>query len=178
MAKSSTDRDQRPLQQLRTVADLIETPVLARIYAYAEREGPVTVREFVDELEIPQGTAYDYVQRLEGAGLLKQTSDSRPYEYDAEAISLTLSVDGTTTTVTPALVAAIARIEDDEDVEVFVERHGLDGLAEALEYAFEQVAGTVNHRIMARELDLSLLEAEIILQALEPVAAAYSDTAE
>ena len=178
MAKSSTDRDQRPLQQLRTVADLIETPVLARIYAYAEREGPVTVRELVDELEIPQGTAYDYVQRLEGAGLLKQTNDSRPYEYDAEAISLTLSVDGTTTTVTPALVAAIARIEDDEDVEVFVERHGLDGLAEALEYAFEQVAGTVNHRIMARELDLSLLEAEIILQALEPVAAAYSDTAE
>jgi predicted ArsR family transcriptional regulator len=178
MARSSTDRNQRPLRQLRTIAGLIETPVLARIYAYAEREGPVTVGELVDELEIPQGTAYDYVQRLEGAGLLKQTNDSRPYEYAAEAISLTLSVDGTTTTITPALVAAIARLEDDEDVEVFVERHGLDGLAEALEYAFGQVAGTVNHRIMARELDLSPLEAEIILQALEPVAAAYSDTVE
>jgi hypothetical protein len=35
-----------------------------------------------------------------------------------------------------------------------------------------------NHRIMARELDLSPLEAEIILQALEPVATAYSDAAE
>jgi hypothetical protein len=93
----------------------------------------VTVGELVDELEIPQGTAYDYVKRLEGAGLLERTNDSRPYEYAAEAISLTLSVDGTTTTITPALVAAIARLEDDKDVEVFVERHGLDGLVEALE---------------------------------------------
>ena len=79
---------------------------------------------------------------------------------------------------TPALVAAIARIEDDEDIAVFVERHGLDGLAEALAYAFEQVDGTITHRRMARELDLSPLEAESILQTLEPVAAAYSDTAE
>lgn len=31
---------------------------------------------------------------------------------------------------------------------------------------------------MAREVDLSPLEAEIILQALEPIAAAYSDTVE
>jgi Sugar-specific transcriptional regulator TrmB. len=174
MAKSSTGRD-RPLQQLQTVADLIETPALARIYAHTERQGPVTVGELVDELDIPQGTAYDYVQRLETAGLLERVTESRPYEYDAEAISLTLSVDGTTTTVTPALIAAIARMGTDEDVEVYVERHGLDGLAAALEYAFERVEGTVTHRIMARELDCSPLEAEIILQALEPVARTYSD---
>jgi predicted transcriptional regulator len=177
MARSSTGRD-RPLQQLQTVADLIETPALARIYAHTEREGPVTVGSLVDELEIPQGTAYDYVRRLETAGLLKRVNDARPYEYDADAISLTLSVDGTTTTVTPALVAAIARTEEDEDVDVYVERHGLDGLAEALEYAFERVDGTVTHRIMARELDLSPLEAEIVLQALEPIATAYADAAE
>lgn len=177
MAKSSASRD-RPLQQLQTVADLIETPALARIYAYTEREGPVTVGELVDELGIPQGTAYDYVQRLETAGLLTRTTDARPYEYDAEAVSLTLSVDDTTTTVTPALVAAIARRDVDEDIDVYVERHGLDGLAEALAYAIEQVEGTVNHRIMARELECSPLEAEIILQALEPVATTYSDAAE
>jgi hypothetical protein len=65
-------------------------------------------------------------------------------------------------------------VDTDEDVDVYVERHGLDGLSAALEYAFEQVGGTVNHRIMARELDLSPLEAEIILQALEPVATTYT----
>jgi hypothetical protein len=34
----------------------------------------------------------------------------------------------------------------------------------------------VNNRITARELDLSSLEAKIVPQALEPVAAEYADT--
>lgn len=56
-----------------------------------------------------------------------------------------------------------------ESIDVYIERHGLDGLAVALTYAVEYVDGTVNHRIAAREFDLFPLEAEIILQALEPV---------
>ena len=54
---------------------------------------------------------------------------------------------------------------------------GIDGLAVALEYAAEYVDGTVNHRLAARELDLSPLKAEIILQALEPVVTEYTETA-
>ncbi|CCQ33011.1 archaeal sugar-specific transcriptional regulator, TrmB family [Halorhabdus tiamatea SARL4B] len=131
--------------------------------------------DIVDALDIPQGTAYDYVQKLETAGLLEKTRDRRPYEYDAEPIALTLSAAEETATITPALIAAVARREVDEDIDVYIDRHGLDGLAVALEYAFEYVEGTVNHRIAARELDLSPLEAEIILQALEPVATEYTD---
>nr|WP_276257981.1 hypothetical protein [Haloglomus sp. DT116] len=81
----------------------------------------------------------------------------------------------TTVEFTPALIAAVVRREEDEDIEVYIERHGLDGLAVALEYAYEYIDGTVNHRIAARELDLSPLEAEIILQALEPVATQYDN---
>ena len=61
----------------------------------------------VDELDIPPGTTYDYVQKLETAGLVEKTRDQRPYEYDADPISLTLSTDGDTRTVTPALIAAV-----------------------------------------------------------------------
>jgi hypothetical protein len=157
------------------VADLLETPALARLYAHILQQGPVTVSESVDKLGIPQGTAYDYVQNLETAGLVEKTRDQRPYEYDAESIALTLSTDGETQTITPALIAAVAR--RDEDIDVYIERHGLDGLAVALEYAYEYVDGTVNHRIAAQELDLSPLEAEISLQALEPVATEYDDAA-
>jgi hypothetical protein len=98
----------------------------------------------------------------------------RPYEYTAESISLTLSTDGETQTITPALIAAVARRDENEDIDVYIERHGLDGLAIALEYDNR----TVNHRIAARELDFSPLEAEIILQALELVATEYADAAE
>jgi DNA-binding MarR family transcriptional regulator len=169
--------DPLPIQQLQTVADLLDTPARARLYAYILQHGPVTVSEIIDALDIPQGTAYDYVETLETAGLVKKFRDQRPYEYDAEAIALTLSTDGETQTITPALIAAVARRDEDEDIEVYIQRHGVDGLAVALEYASEYVEGTVNHRIAARELDLSPLEAEIILQALEPVAMEFAETA-
>ena len=175
MAHSSPSSDQPPIRHLQTVVDLLDTPSLARIYAYILQHGPATVSEVVDVLDIPQGSAYDYVQKLETAGLVAKAREQRPYEYTAEAISLTLSTDGESQTITPALIAAAARRDENEDIDVYIERHGLDGLAVALEYASEYIDGTVNHRIAARELDLSPLEAEIILQALEPVATKYAD---
>lgn len=173
MAKSSAQPDRPPLQQLQTIVDLLETPSLSRIYAYILQNGPTTVSTIISELDIPQGTAYDYIHKLEVADLVRKTHAERPYEYNAESISLTLSTNGRTQTITPALIAAVARRESDEDIDIYFQRHGLDGLATALEYAGEYVEGTVNHRIAARELDLSPLEAEIILQALEPVIVEY-----
>lgn len=173
MVGSPARSERRPLEELQTVVDLLEKPTLARVYGCILRDGPVTVSRVVEQLDVPQGTAYDYVERLETAGLVEAVNDRRPFQYDAEPIALTLTTDGERRTVTPALVAAVARRDTDEDVDVFVERHGLDGLAAALEYADEYVEGTVNHRIAARELDLSPLEAEVILQALEPVAREY-----
>lgn len=173
MANAPPRSGQPPIQQLQTIVDLLETPALARTYAHILQDGPVTVSKSVDELDIPQGTAYDYVRKLETAGLVEKTRDQRPYEFDAESISLTLSTDGETQTITPALIAAVARRDQNEAIDVYIERHGLDGLAVALEY----VEGMVNHRIAARELDLSPLEAEIILQAIEPIATEYADVA-
>lgn len=174
MVGSPARSDRRPLEELQTVVDLLEKPALARVYGYILRDGPVSVVQVVETLDVPQGTAYDYVERLETAGLVETVNDRRPFQYDADPIALTLSTDGERRTITPALVAAVARRDTDEDVDVFVERHGLDGLAAALEYAGEYVEGTVNHRIAARELDVSPLEAEVILQALEPVAREYA----
>lgn len=76
MAQSSSQSGRPPIQQLQTIADLLETPVLARLYAYILQHGPVTVSEPIDKLNIPQGTAYDYVQKLQTAGLVKKTVSS------------------------------------------------------------------------------------------------------
>lgn len=107
--------------------------------------------------------------------MFEKTHAERPAEYEAEAVSLTLSTDGGTRTITPELVDAVARRTNNGDIDIYVDRHGIDGLAVALNYAREYVDGEVNHRIAARELDVSPLEAEIVLQALEPVVLAHRD---
>lgn len=173
MAHPPAGSEQSPIQQLQMVVDLLETPGLAQIYAHAFQHGPISVSDIVDDLDVPQGTSYDYVQKLEGSGFLRKTREQRPYEYEAEPISLTLSTDGKVQTITPLLIGAVARREVEKDIDVYIDRHGIDGLASALEYATQYVDGTVNHRIAARELGISPLEGEIILQALEPVVTEY-----
>lgn len=175
MSQSTTPGETPPIEQLRTVVDLLENPALARIYTYVLQADGATVENVINELEIPQGTAYDYVGNLEDAGLLTKVSHERPYEFTAEPLSITLTTDGDARTITPELVGAVGRRETNDDIDIYLDRHGIDGLATALEYAHEYVDGTVNHRIMARELDLSPVEAEIILQALEAVVLQHRD---
>lgn len=175
MSQSTTPGETPPIQQLRTLVDLLENPTLARIYTHVLRTEGATVEDLISELDIPQGTAYDYVGRLEDAGLITKARKERPYEFAAEPLSITLTTDGEERTITAELVDAVGRREADQDIDVYLDRHGVDGLATALEYAHEYVDGTVNHRIMAREVDISPLEAEIILQALESIVLEYRD---
>ncbi len=173
MSQSTTPSKQPPIKQLQTALELLENPSLARIYSYVFHTEDVPVEELVSTLGVPQGTVYDYVNRLENAGLLQKTRTERPYRFDAEPLSVTVTIDGEQRTISAELVDAVGRSDDDQDISVYLDRYGIDGLATALKYAREYVGGTVNHRIMARELDLSPLEAEIILQALEPVVRAH-----
>ena len=100
MAHSPSRSGRPPIQQLQTVAALLDTPALARLYAHILQHGPVIVSEIVDTLDIPQETVYDYVQNLEIADPVEKFREQRPYEYDTEAIALTLSTDGETQAIT------------------------------------------------------------------------------
>ncbi|MGQ4557293.1 DUF7437 domain-containing protein [Halobellus sp. GM3] len=139
------------------------------IYTYIRYHPATTVHEIVESLDLPQRTVYDYVDELEAAGFIEQSNDGRPAEYTAHDIELRLVDDNTERWITPELVEAVARRTRDDDIDTYVDRHGLDGLAVALEYAREYIDGSVTHHIMAREQDLSPLEAGIMLDALRPV---------
>lgn len=80
-------------------------------------------------------------------------------------------------TITPALIDAVGRRETD-DVDTYIDRHGIAGLTTALTYAVAREQGEVTHRLMAEDLDVSPLAAEIILQALRPVVHEYYDIEE
>ncbi len=73
---------------------------------------------------------------------------------------------------------ALAQRETNENIQLFLGRHGVSGLATALKYARGYVQGRVNARIMARKQDLPVLEAETILQELRDVLLDVGDVEE
>jgi len=163
------------VQDLLSVATLLENPQLAGLYAYLYREGSAKVHEVMDVRDLSQETVYRLMARLEQLGVVEViTTDDLP-TYQATHIELSLSSDRDerTYTVTPALIDAVGRRCTDGDIDTYVDRHGVDGLATALTYTVDRERARVNHRLMARDLDITPLEAEIILQALRPVVHEY-----
>ena len=92
--------------------------------------------------------------------------------------TVTAADDDREYTITPTLIAAIGRRTTDDDIDTYIDRHGIAGLATALTYAVARERGEVTHRLMAQDLDVSPLAAEIILQALRPVVHEYFDIEE
>jgi predicted ArsR family transcriptional regulator len=149
--------------------ELLRNARKAWIYTYIRLQPETTVQDIVETLDLPQRTVYEYIDDLETAGFIEQTNDGRPAEYTAHEIDLRLVEDDTERRITPELIEAIARRTRDDDIDTYIDRHGLDGLAVALEYAHEYVKGSVTHQIMAREQNISPIEAGVILDALRPV---------
>ena len=171
MSRTSNRTDGDIVRDFLSVADLLEEPQLAQLYAYLARDGEATVQDVMEDLEFAQGTAYSYVNRLVEAGVVEVTQADQPRQYAARKIDLTVTTaaDDREYTITPALVDAVARRETNADIDTYIDRHGVAGLATALTYAVARERGEVTHRLMAADLDISPLAAELILQALRPV---------
>jgi DNA-binding MarR family transcriptional regulator len=174
MSQTTSRKDGEIVRDFLSIADLLEQTQLARVYTHLYREGNATVRELIDALDLSQGTAYTYVNQLADAGVLTPTADTQPQKYAAVEIELTLTVDGDREyTISPALIAAVARRATDDTIDSYIERRGIHGLATALTYTAAREQGETTHRLVANDLDLSPLEAEVILQALHPIAREY-----
>ena len=180
MSRTSNRADGDVIRDFLSVADLLKEPQLAQLYAYVAREAEATVQDVMDDLDLAQGTAYTYVNRLVDAGVIEATTEEQPRTYVARDIDLTVTAaDGTREyTITPTLIDAVGRRATDDDIDTYIDRHGIAGLATALTYAVARERGEVTHRLMAQDLDVSPLAAEIILQALRPVVHEYLDIEE
>jgi DNA-binding MarR family transcriptional regulator len=175
MSRTSNRTDGDIVRDFLSVANLLKEPQLAQLYACVAREGEVTVQEVIDELEFAQGTAYTYAKRLVDAGVLEITRDEQPRQYVAREIDLTVTAAGGDRkyTITPVLIDAVGCRETNDDIDTYIDRHGVAGLATALTYAVARERGEVTHRLMAQDFDVSPLAAEIVLQALCPIVHEY-----
>jgi DNA-binding transcriptional ArsR family regulator len=180
MSRTTNHADGDIVRDFLSVADLLEEPRLAQLYSYLAYEDEAAVQDVIDELELAQGTAYSYVNRLVDAGVVKVTQDEQPRQYAAREIDLTVTTAAGDReyTITPALIDAVGRRETNDDIDTYINRHGVAGLATALTYAVARERGEVTHRLMADDLDISPLAAEMILQALRTVVRKHYDIGE
>ena len=180
MSRTTNHADGDIVRDFLSVADLLEEPRLAQLYSYLAYEDEAAVQDVIDELELAQGSAYSYVNRLVDAGVVKVTQDEQPRQYAAREIDLTVTTAAGDReyTITPALIDAVGRRETNGDIDTYIDRHGVAGLATALTYAVARERGEVTHRLMADDLDISPLAAEMILQALRTVVRKHYDIGE
>ena len=166
---AATKRDTHPIDTMLAISDVLTHPRLAQLYTRVRERDTATVDELATGLDSSSTTIYEDVNRLTDMGLLERVTETQPHRYRAPHLSITVAADEGSYEITPTLIAALARSTDNQNLELYRDRHGTAGLAIATEYARAYVKGKMTSRIMARELDLSVLEAETILQELREI---------
>ncbi|MBX0287982.1 ArsR family transcriptional regulator [Halomicroarcula sp. F28] len=162
-------RHPHPLDLMLAVSDVLANKRYAQIYGQVLTLDTPTVEELSEDLDSSTTTVYEDVKHLVESTILERVTETQPHRYQARDIDLNVQAGDETYEITPALFVALARSETNENLRLFIDRHGTGGLAGALEYARNYVQGQVNARIMAREQDMPVLEAETILQELRDV---------
>ncbi|WP_435349239.1 DUF7437 domain-containing protein [Haloarchaeobius sp. HRN-SO-5] len=162
-------RRAHPLDAMLAISDVVTNQRYVRIYARVLTLDTPTVEELSEGLDSSTTTVYEDVNHLVESGILARVTDTQPHRYQAQQIDLRVEAGDDTYRITPALFVALARSETNETLQLYLDRHGTSGLATALEYARDYVQVRMNARLMAREQELPVLEAETVLQELRDV---------
>ncbi|MFD1571440.1 helix-turn-helix domain-containing protein [Halorubrum laminariae] len=168
MAESAVSQS-HPLDTMLAVSDVIRNNRLARLYTRVLELDSPTVEELSEGVESSTTTVYEDVKHLVEIDLLERVTETQPHRYRAGQIDMMIQASGETFQITPTLLVALAERRSNENIRLYIDRHGVSGLATAIEYARSYAQSKMNARIMAREQDLSVLEAETILQELEEI---------
>jgi len=161
--------ESHPLDTMLAVSDVIQNERLARLYARVLELDTPTVEELASRSVSSKTTVYEDVKHLVEIGVLERVTDSQPHRYRARRVDMTIQTGEETFQITPTLLVALAQHDSNDNIELYIERHGVSGLATAIEYARAYTKSEMNARIMAREQEIPVLEAETILQELQEI---------
>ena len=152
--------------------ELLGTPELARFYTDLLVNSPTTVTAARDRQEFSKSTAYKYANMLAELGVAAELDE---YE-DGSALWRTEPVTGnwtdeTTLELGPVIVAVYGATSVDDDLELFVDRHGKAALAPAVTATIEYLQGNTTRRGVADDLGVPAVEAIAVTQAIERIIA-------
>jgi hypothetical protein len=156
--------------------ELLGTPELARFYTDLLINSPTTVTAARDRQEFSKSTAYKYANTLAELGIAEELDE---YE-DGSALWRADPVSGnwtdeTTLELGPVIVAVYGATSVDDDLELFVDRHGKAALAPAVTATIDYLKGDTTRRGVADDLDIPAVEAIAVTQAIERIIAVVKD---
>jgi len=156
--------------------ELLGTPELARFYTDLLINSPTTVTAARERQDFSKSTAYKYANTLAELGVAEELDE---YEdgsalWRADPVSGNWS-DETTLELGPVIVAVYGATSVDDDLELFVDRHGKAALAPAVTATIEFLKGNTTRRGVAEDLDVPPVEAIAVTQAIERIIAVVRD---
>jgi hypothetical protein len=154
------------------IQELLGTPELARFYTDLLIHSPSTVTAARDRQGFSKSTAYKYANTLAEMGIAdeldKYEDGSTLWRADPVSGDWT---DETTLELGPAIIAVYGATSVDDDLELFVDRHGKAALAPAIMATITYLQGETTRRGVADELGVPAVEAIAVTQAIERILA-------
>jgi len=141
---------------LPTFTELLTNTNLADLYTAIRQSSGVTAPELIERVDISKKTVYEYLHRLERAGLVAKTENNGGTSvYEAEYFELTLTIRGIEVSITPELVAVMAHADEYPVVNRICDEHGFVTFALAYDLTKAHSEGDVTIRQIAGLADLS-----------------------
>lgn len=158
------------------VQELLGTPELARIYTDLLINTPTTIPAVRDRQHVSKSTAYKYANTLAELGVAKELDAHTDGSalWRAEPVS-GIWTDEAAVELGPVIIAVFGATSVDDDLALFIERHGKAAIAPAVTATLKYLTGETTRRGIADTLGVPAMEAIAVSQAIERIIAVVKD---
>lgn len=158
------------------IQELLGTPELARFYTDLLINSPTTVTAARDRQGFSKSTAYKYANTLAELGIAAEldTYEDGSSLWRADPVGGNWT-DETTLELGPAIIAVYGATSVDDDLELFIDRHGKAALAPAVTATIMYLTGGTTRRGVADDLGVPVVEAIAVTQVIERIIAVVKD---
>ncbi len=159
-----------------TAQALLSNPDLAFLYTDLIVNSPTTIKTARSRTEFKKSTAYKYANELAELGVTteidRHVGGAAPWETDP----ITGIWSGEDEfTLSPTVIAVYGATSVDDDLDLFVDRHGTSALAPAVTETVAYLRGERTRRGVAVELGVPAAEGIAVSQAIEGIVAVVVD---
>ncbi len=155
-----------------TFTELLSNPSLASLYTTIRHSRTTTAPELQQTVTVSKKTVYEYLGKLERAGLITKTGEEDGSAvYEAEEFELTLTVRNVEVSITPELVEVVAYEDQYPVINRVLEDDGLVTFALAYDLVKAHNEGDVTIRQIASLTGLSAGTTYDVVEALYEIIA-------